>query len=167
MIQDASTFPLSLEELYTRYYQRIYQRVYALVHHREQAEDLTQETFLKAWKAYPTLKHTDKLYGWLYRIATNTAYDALRRERVVQMQSLDETLIASLVAANQSSQEPTFLHRLPLSQARAFLLHTQGYSYQEIAGQMNISLAAVRSCIYRARSFFRKDGGQAQRQVSA
>jgi RNA polymerase sigma factor (sigma-70 family) len=82
----------TLEQLYKAYFTRIYRRAYTLMGNRQDAEDLTQEAFLKAWRALPRLHSTDNLYGWLYRIVTNTAYDALkRRKQRGACQSLDET----------------------------------------------------------------------------
>src|SRR2546421_4930855 len=80
------------EEIYQTYYPRIYQRVYSLLRHREQAEDVTQESFLKAIRALPTLTTRDNLYNWLYTIATNTAYDALRRRRRLSWSSLEASV---------------------------------------------------------------------------
>ena len=83
----------SLEVLSNAYYGRIYQRVYHLIEHREDAEDLTQEVFVRALQALPQLQTTRNLYGWLYRIATNLALDVLRRRKLISWQSLDATAL--------------------------------------------------------------------------
>src|SRR5437899_2792374 len=80
---------LSLEVLYNAYYAGIYQRVYHLVRQCENAEDLTQEVFVRALQGLPSLQTVRNLSGWLYRIATNVALDALRRRTCVTCQSLD------------------------------------------------------------------------------
>src|SRR5262245_50372718 len=66
----------SFERIYDEYKTPIYNYIYHLVGNREQADDLTQDTFLKAFKALPKMDANLKLSAWLYRIATNTAYDA-------------------------------------------------------------------------------------------
>ena len=71
------------ERIYDEYKTPIYNYIYHLVGNREQADDLTQDTFLKAFKALPKMDASLKLSAWLYRIATNTAYDALRRRKLI------------------------------------------------------------------------------------
>src|SRR5262249_60143645 len=73
----------SFDQIYDEYKTPIYNYVYHLVGDREQADDLTQDTFLKAYKALPKMDASLKLSAWLYRIATNTAYDALRRRKLI------------------------------------------------------------------------------------
>src|SRR6266516_3150243 len=67
----------SFDQIYDEYKTPIYNYMYHLVGDREQADDLTQDTFLKAFRALPKMDANLKLSAWLYRIATNTAYDAL------------------------------------------------------------------------------------------
>lgn len=73
----------SIEALYSAYSRRMYQRIYSLVGNREDAEDLTQEVFVRALRALPTLQTSLNLSGWLYRIATNLALDLLRHRRLI------------------------------------------------------------------------------------
>src|ERR1700745_3793992 len=73
----------SFDQIYDEYKIPIYNYVYHLVGDREQADDLTQDTFLKAFRALPKMDANLKLSAWLYRIATNTAYDALRRRKLI------------------------------------------------------------------------------------
>jgi hypothetical protein len=71
---------LSFDHLFTRYHGPIYGHILGLVGDPAQAEDLTQDTFLKAYKALPGARE-GAVVAWLYRIATNTARDALRHRR--------------------------------------------------------------------------------------
>jgi len=71
---------LAFDEMVTRYHGRIYGYLLGMVGDAEQAQDLTQDTFLKAYKALPRTPDP-VLPAWLYRIATNTALDALRHRR--------------------------------------------------------------------------------------
>src|SRR5260370_30397665 len=73
----------SFDQIYDEYKTPIYNYVYHLVGDREQALDLTQEVFLKAFRALPKMDASLKLSAWLYKIATNTCYDALRRRRLI------------------------------------------------------------------------------------
>jgi len=69
----------SFERIYDEYKTPIFNFIYHLVGNREQADDLTQDTFFKVYKALPRMDANLKLSAWLYRIATYTAYDVLRR----------------------------------------------------------------------------------------
>src|SRR5947199_9388252 len=73
----------SFDQIYDEYKTPIYNYMYHLVGDREQADDLTQDTFLKAFRALPKMDANLKLSAWLYRIATNTAYAALRRRKLI------------------------------------------------------------------------------------
>src|SRR5947199_10005704 len=73
----------SFDRIYDEYKTPIYNYVYHLVGDREQADDLTQDTFLKAFRALRKMDANLKLSTWLYRIATNMAYDALRRFKFI------------------------------------------------------------------------------------
>ena len=66
--------------------------IYGLVRDPAEAEDLTQETFLRAYKKLPTLRNPTKSIPWLYRIATNVSYDRFRQASYKnQPQSLDHS----------------------------------------------------------------------------
>ncbi len=124
----------SFDQIYDEYKTSIYNYVYHLVGDREQADDLTQDTFLKAFRALPKMDGSLKLSAWLYRIATNTAYDALRRRK----------LIAWLPWQAQQYRA-------------ALLLYTQeGFSYSEIAQALNIAESGVKMYLSRARQSFRE-----------
>src|SRR5947209_13367671 len=72
------------EQLYTEYYYRILNGIRSLAKcSYEEAEDLTQDTFIKAIQALPKLDTTRPILPWLYQIARNTTYDTLRRKRRV------------------------------------------------------------------------------------
>ena len=72
------------EQLFRDYRQRILNYVYRLVGDGALAEDLTQQAFVKAYQALPRMPADANRRSWLYRIATNTCYDHLRRKRLLQ-----------------------------------------------------------------------------------
>src|SRR5271165_2240036 len=138
----------SFEQIYDEYKTPIYNYVYHLVGDREQADDLTQDTFLKAFRALPKMDASLKLSAWLYRIATNTAYDALRRRKLIAWlpwQDLDHEPADVESADPQETIGTNELVRQALRQMAptyrsALLLYTQeGFSYGEIARQLNIA----------------------------
>ena len=153
------------ERIYDDYKTPIYNYIYHLVGNREQADDLTQDTFLKAFKALPKMDGSLKLSAWLYRIATNTAYDALRRRKLIAWlpwQDLDHEP-ADVESADPQETIGTSelvhaaLKRMPKHYRAALLLYTQeGYSYAEIAKTLNIAESGVKMYLSRARHSFRE-----------
>lgn len=124
-----------------------------------EAEDVTQETFLRAWKALPGWEPRAKFSTWLHRVALNLCYDRLRKRRESlpgdalpdladtapgPHQSLDQTQrIQSIEAA---------IARLPERQSAALTLCAlQGHSQAEAAEIMNTSVEALESLLARAR----------------
>ena len=159
-------FPWSFDQIYDEYQPRIYNYVYHLVGDREQADDLTQDTFLKAFRALPKMDTSAlKLSAWLYCIARNTAFDALRRRRLkawLAWQDLDCELAD---AAGDDPQEiygavelvRAALQRMPHRYRLALLLRTQlGFSHSEIARAINLSEGGIKMYLTRARQSFRE-----------
>lgn len=70
----------TINDLWGKYRAKIFTRLLTLTHNRQTAEDLTQETYLRAWRSLPALQSHKNLYGWLYLIATNIARDWYRHE---------------------------------------------------------------------------------------
>jgi RNA polymerase sigma-70 factor, ECF subfamily len=155
----------SFERIYDEYKTPIYNYIYHLVGNREQADDLTQDTFVKAYKALPKMDASLKLSAWLYRIATNTAYDALRRRKLIAWlpwQDLDHEPADVESADPQETIGTTelvqaALKRMPRHYRAALLLYTQeGFSYAEIAATLNIAESGVKMYLSRARHSFRE-----------
>jgi len=138
---------------------------------KQQAEDLFQETFKRVHEKSGTLRGTE-LKSWLYKIATNVAYDGFRKDRLVgaRMQKLDcmnqdgETFESSAVIADSSSdpsvltakaeqveQVRNALDCLPEKQkATLVLAYYQQLSYSEVAVALNCSVGTVKTQMYRA-----------------
>src|SRR5579884_1114662 len=155
----------SFEQIYDDYKTPIYNYVYHLVGNREQADDLTQDTFVKAFRALPRMDRSLKLSAWLYRIATNTAYDALRRRRLISWlpwQEMDRQPVGWDSGDPQdgigtSDLVNAALRRMPRHYRAALLLYTQeGFSYAEIARTLNIAESGVKMYLSRARHSFRE-----------
>jgi len=151
----------AFQTIYEAYRGKIHTYISRLVNDVELANDLTQETFLRAYQAFPNFGKELKLLPWLYRIAGNAAIDALRRRRVISWVSLDESAGSGEFGANDPPKSEdelvrTALSRLPREGAMCLLLHNEGYSYEEIAQIQEVSLAAVKSRLFRARELFRK-----------
>lgn len=155
----------TFERIYDEYKVPIYNYILHLVGNREQADDLTQDTFLKAFKALPKMDPSLKLSAWLYRIATNTAYDALRRRKLIAWtpwqdmdhKPMDEEQGDPQESFGRASLVHEALELMPRHYRAALLLYTQeGFSYSEIAAALNIAESGVKMYLTRARQSFRE-----------
>lgn len=129
----------------------------------ETAEDLTQETLLKAWLRWEQLASSEGARSWLFRIATNTAYDHFRRHRRQPTTRLGathaETLIAEAVGLSIEERELLWglIDRLPRHYRLPLLLQSYaGYKLNDIAVLLGWSEGTVKSRIHRARAQVQK-----------
>lgn len=146
---------------------RIFLLIYRMVGNSDDAQDLTQETFIKALQRQSQLKNLDKTANWLSRIATNTAIDFLRRNRRVSFSDVSE-LPDALAAANETPEQLLLrgerkvylddaLATLTGRERMALLLRdVEDIPAEQVARQMNCSMATVRSHIANARIKFRR-----------
>jgi len=148
-----------------RHYQaRIARYLLRLVSDPELALDLTQDTFVCAFRNIHTLRSDLALNAWLYRIATNLAIRARVRRQRLQWQPLAElehTGIGASVAPDDQVIDRLVveqaLHTLPRDRAACLLLHVkEGFSYGEVATIMGTTPEAVRKRIARAKEQFRQ-----------
>ncbi len=143
---------------------RIFVQIYRIVRNVEDAEELTQEAFIKALQRSEQLKDEQKAAHWLSRIATNTAIDFLRRHGRVQFSELDpaqahhaESPEQSVLRGEQREYLEAGLKRLtPRERAALILRDVEGLSAEAVAAQLNCSKATVRSHIANARIKFRR-----------
>jgi RNA polymerase sigma-70 factor (ECF subfamily) len=146
---------------------RIFLLIYRIVGNVDDAQDLTQETFIKALQRQSQLKDLDKGAQWLSRIASNTAIDFLRRNRkcaFTDVSELGEGGPAGMESPEQlvlrgerKSQLDGGLAALTARERMALLLRdVEDLPADEVARQMNCSMATVRSHIANARIKFKR-----------
>ena len=148
------------QELVARYQKPVFGICYRMLRQREEAEDVSQEVFIKAYRYLKQYNHEHKFSSWILKIATNTCIDAIRKKR------LDTLPLDEEIKTNQEdvSAERAFLqeeaHReiesaiaaLPPDYRMVILLyHHQGQSYQEIAEGLDIPMSMVKNRLFRAR----------------
>lgn len=152
-----------IEMLYEEYQRALVAYLTRLVSDREAAEDLCQETFIKALRSWSQRDPAASVGAWLYRIATNTAYDYLRRRRRIRFMPLID--IEPPPNGNHSMEsrldegEPVLraLEQLPPMYRLPLVLHScEGRSTQEIADTLGVSNSAVKTRLFRARERFRE-----------
>lgn len=157
----------AFEALVLRYQARIVNYASAMVHDAGAAEDVAQETFVRAWRALGRFRGESTFKTWLYRIATNVARTHLdrrgRRARIAD-RSLDdeaEPLQAGDVPSPAPDAETALVRReaidralseLPDELRQALVLRdVEGLDYKEIAGVTGAPIGTVESRIFRAR----------------
>ncbi len=150
-------------ELFDCHHSAIFAYLYRLCGAREWAEDLLQETFLRAFNARQRLPHVANRRAWLYRIATNVAFTALRRQRRfiwLPWRHTDDPALSRPDAGEQVGRGNAVeraLATLPPDQRALLLLHNHhGFSMSELAEALAIREGAVRTRLCRARERFRR-----------
>jgi RNA polymerase sigma-70 factor (ECF subfamily) len=158
------------DNLIRRYQERIYGTVYHMTSNHEDANDLTQETFIKAFQAIQTFKGGSSFYTWIYRIAVNKTINYLKQRKHRQGMSLndldfnaenDPDLVA-LISHNTPRRDASLSElQQKLNEAMAKLsdvhrlvvtLHdVQGVPHEEIARIMDCNVGTVRSRLFYAR----------------
>jgi RNA polymerase sigma-70 factor, ECF subfamily len=158
-MEQTLTPAISIEQLYHDYHQPIRRYLNRLVSDRETAEDLCQETFIKALRHWNELEQVAVARNWIYRIATNTAYDYLRRRRRLASTRLtDEHEVASAVETFDDA-EPVWaaLKHLPDQYRVPLLLQIwAGYSLNDIAAALGCNVTTIKTRVHRARLRFRQ-----------
>jgi RNA polymerase sigma-70 factor (ECF subfamily) len=165
------------EQLFQRSQRRAYNLAYRLTGNATDAEDVTQDAYVRAWHNFESYDASRSFEGWLFRIITNRVIDLRRRQKRVPMYSLDTPVqgdedgqpLAHEFAAPDSDPEQIVigpimeerlqeaLAALPEDYRAAILLcDVEQRSYQEIADSMHCAIGTVRSRIHRARVMLRK-----------
>lgn len=155
--------------IFTRYERRIYNFIYRMMGNVEDANDLTQETFLKAYRALDKTDQELNINAWLHRIAANACLDVLRRRRRFRWfyweearhdepsQRVEDNPERSVVGDESQELVRRVLARLTPRYRQALILREyEGLSVNEIAEVMNASRSAVKSMLFRAREEFRR-----------
>jgi len=146
---------------------RVYRLAYRLTGNRQDAEDLTQEVFVRVFRSLST--YTPGTFeGWLHRITTNLFLDGARRKAKIRFDALaddaDTRIPSRTVTPDAAVLEGLFdddvetaLAALPPDfRAAVVLCDIEGLSYEEIADVLDLKLGTVRSRIHRGRSMLRK-----------
>jgi RNA polymerase sigma-70 factor, ECF subfamily len=164
-------------ELVRRYERPVFALIYRMVRDRELAEDLAQETFIKALNAIDSYRPEFKFSSWIFKIANNAAIDHLRR-RELDTLSLDgsphaetpEAMQATALQIGARQESPldavearelggaieAAIGRLrPEYRSCILLRHVEGRAYEEIAEILDLPLGTVKTYIHRARNELR------------
>jgi RNA polymerase sigma factor (sigma-70 family) len=148
-----------LANLYEHYGARIRAFITRITSDREAAEDLCQDTFLKALCGWQRCRQAGSTIAWLYQIARNTAYDHLRRREGVvltPLQCVDDEASDDQIARLHPDLPRAFAKLSPQTR-RALLLFYAGYRTREIAEMAGTSDSAIKHLIVRGRARLRAE----------
>jgi RNA polymerase sigma-70 factor (ECF subfamily) len=165
----------SFNQLVLRWERQIYALAYRTIGREEEARDIAQETFLRAFRAIRGFRGQAKFSSWLYRIALNLCRDWMRRERRAPVVHPPEGDPMDLVAEQPSPAEPiddTVSRRemtqsiaramtlLPEEQRTAIILKEyHGLTFQEIADLLECPLSTVKTRLYQGLAVLRRELG--------
>ena len=149
--------------LFERWERDVYGYLWRVTGDRQLASDLCQETFLRAWQHFDTLRAYEQPRGWLLRVATNLALNQRRRVRTrvgAPIPFDDENVPARSDPAWRIADHDTVHQALlalpPRMRAALVLREVHGLSCQEVADTLDLSLAAAKMTLSRAREQFRQ-----------
>jgi RNA polymerase sigma factor (sigma-70 family) len=150
----------AFEKLYRRYVKDVYHYALALLHNPADAEDVTQTTFLNAYRAYQRGEVIQKPQNWLIKIAHNVARSRYARiSRRVKEVPLEEHVEQLALPEDEKPNVEGVLRALgglPFNQRAALVMRElEGRSYTEIGDTLGVSIAAVETLIFRARRSLR------------
>ena len=148
----------AFQEIVRRYERPVFNLIYRIVRDPAAAEDVAQDAFLKTYRALARFDNTRRFSAWIFRIAHNTALDALRRTRADPIvASTDREPIVPppadpVEAAALAHALTAALDRLrPEWRTAIVLRYQEGCSYEEIAAALNIPEGTAKTFVHRAR----------------
>lgn len=170
----------SYELLVQRHMNRVYSIVYRIVCNKEEAEDITQDVFVKIYHGLKKFEQQASFSSWVYRIATNSALDSL--DKIKRQQKHTASTLNTAPNGKNEESDPLHLHpsfeagpeessiqkelrecisqiirQLDRQQARLLILRDfDDLSYDEIATLLKVGLSAVKMRIHRARLAFQE-----------
>ena len=161
----------AFDELVNKYRSRVFAMIYHLVHNEQDAWDLAQDGFIKAWKSIDRFRFQSSFYTWLYRIMTNVAIDWLRKKQITTGQEFDDTIgLQDLEPGSDLApkSEPPPAKKIERQEVRAridaaiaklspehrtviLLKEMEDLQYHEIAETVGCSIGTVMSRLFYAR----------------
>jgi RNA polymerase sigma-70 factor (ECF subfamily) len=166
----------SFDQLILKYRERVYAMVYNMTSNREDAADLTQDAFIKAFQSINRFQGQSSFFTWLYRIAVNSSLTHLRKNKLRTFFSFDKvhedagvTEVINRLTDKKDVERDVFVHELQEKLNEAMqklsiphrtvvtLFEIDGLSHEEIAEVMNCSVGTVRSRLHYAKQLLQAE----------
>jgi RNA polymerase sigma-70 factor, ECF subfamily len=162
---------LAFEQLVIKYRSKVFSMVYGMVQNEQDAWDLAQEGFIKAWRSIHRFKGEAYFYTWLYRIVTNVTIDSLRRKGLKKTAEFDDAITPAEIEPGSKTvpnPDPMPHHGLEREEIRSRIEHAinklspehravivmkeiEELQYNEIAKVLGCSIGTVMSRLFYAR----------------
>ncbi len=155
----------AFSEIVTRYKNLVYSVILRMINDYEEANDISQEVFIKVYKNLAKYQPEYKFSTWIMRITTNHVIDYLRKRKqeTVNIEDVDYELSSSsnpereYLEKEQSEIFAKAIGKLPeMYKLPIVLYHIKRFSYQEIADMLNIPLSKVKNRIFRGRRLLKE-----------
>lgn len=160
----------AFSQLVQRYQRRIFNLVYRMLQQYEEANEITQETFLAAWQGLPSFRGDARFPTWLYRIAYNCALKQLetrKRDRALQVALQAEQALesedrqirseAQIDAHDRQALVQEHLSHLPAKYRIVLILrHLQEMTYEEMAEILKMPVGTIKTHLFRARNLLKE-----------
>ena len=164
----------AFKQLLKKYHDSIYNLIYRIVHDKTQVEDITQETFVKAFASLKSFNEEYAFSTWLYKIATNSSIDHIRKKKLdtfsidkpIALEESDFTFELpdttyqpdrSIIQRQRTKLLEEAINQLPEKYKRVIILrHSEERDYAEIAKILKLPLGTVKAHIFRARELLNK-----------
>ena len=160
----------SFAQLVQQHQRRVFNLVFRMLQQYEEANEVTQETFLAAWQGLPSFRGDARFSTWLYRIAYNCALKQLelrKRDRAIQLELQTEEMVASSTqeqrvdAEIESRARQALVHeqlaKLPAKYRIVLVLrHLQDMTYEEMAEILTMPIGTIKTHLFRARNLLKE-----------
>ena len=162
----------AFDQLVSRYRTRVFGMIYNMVHNEQDAWDLAQDSFLKAWKSIARFRGQSSFYTWIYRIVMNVTIDSLRKKQVrgggaefddaIQLKEIDpasRTVPHADALPHEQMEQKEIRRRIdaaiaqlsPEHRAVILMKEIEDMQYHEIAESLGCSIGTVMSRLFYAR----------------
>jgi RNA polymerase sigma-70 factor (ECF subfamily) len=171
----------AFQEIVERYKKKVYYIAYDIVGDFHEAEDISQEVFIKMYRALNRFRKDAKMSSWLFQIAVNTSIDSLRRRKAkprinvgdieqvgVREKALESTNLEAdperrAVATLMQEHIDLALHKITPQERAVFMMrHYNEFKIREIADVLEVSSGTVKSLLFRALKKLRKELSSSQ-----
>lgn len=171
----------AFQEIVERYKKKVYYIAYDIVGDHPEAEDISQEVFIKMYRALNRFRKDAKMSSWLFQIAVNTSIDSLRRRKAkprinvgdieqvgVREKALESTNLEAdperrAVATLMQEHIDQALHKITPQERAVFMMrHYNEFKIREIADVLEVSSGTVKSLLFRALKKLRKELSSSQ-----
>ena len=143
------------EAIYESYKSKVYSTAYRMLGNSTDAEDITQDVFVRVYKKLHTLRNEAVLSTWIWRITMNLCIDWLRKKKV-KMVSSEEPIVTDRSDPHLKLTLERMISSLPDGYKSVFILHdVEGLNHKEISKVLRISEGTSKSQLHRARMLLR------------